>query len=81
MTGQTSAAERGDAAKGTGIYGRLAAGVTRVLVGNQDGTAYWTTVGVHDNVVAASWMALQDAINFGLLRRGTEPSGEPAEAN
>ncbi|TXH43784.1 MAG: citramalate synthase [Actinobacteria bacterium] len=43
--------------------------VTRVLVGNQDGSAYWTTVGVHDNVVAASWMALQDAINFGLLRR------------
>ncbi|MCB0916457.1 MAG: citramalate synthase [Actinobacteria bacterium] len=44
--------------------------VTRVLVGSEDGSAYWTTVGVHDNVVAASWMALQDAIDFGLLRRG-----------
>ena len=44
--------------------------VTRVLVGSEDGTRYWTTVGVHENVVAASWMALQDAVDFGLLRRG-----------
>jgi 2-isopropylmalate synthase len=51
--------------------------VTRVLVGSEDGTAYWTTVGVHDNVVAASWTALQDAIDFGLLRRG-RVGGVPA---
>jgi 2-isopropylmalate synthase len=49
--------------------------VTRVLVGSEDGTRYWTTVGVHENVVAASWMALQDAVDFGLLRRGRFSGG------
>ena len=44
--------------------------VTRVLVGSEDGSRYWTTVGVHENVVAASWVALQDAVDYGLLRRG-----------
>ena len=43
--------------------------VTRVLVGTEDHGDYWTTVGVHDNVVAASWMALRDAVDYGLLRR------------
>jgi 2-isopropylmalate synthase len=26
----------------------------------------WTTVGVHENVVEASWQALVDALNYGL---------------
>ena len=42
--------------------------VTRVLVGSTDGTQEWTTVGVHENVIAASWLALEDAVNFGLLK-------------
>ena len=46
--------------KGTGA-------VTRVLVDTTDGTTDWTTVGVHENVIAASWMALEDAVAFGLL--------------
>lgn len=49
-----------DGVKGTGA-------VTRVLVETSDGTKGWTTVGVHENVIAASWMALEDAIAFGLL--------------
>ncbi|MBU6280439.1 MAG: citramalate synthase, partial [Actinomycetales bacterium] len=42
--------------------------VTRVLVGTTDGKQEWTTVGVHENVIAASWQALADAIAYGLLR-------------
>jgi 2-isopropylmalate synthase len=41
--------------------------VTRVLVSTSDGTREWTTVGVHENVIHASWLALDDAITFGLL--------------
>jgi 2-isopropylmalate synthase len=44
--------------------------VTRVLVGTTDGTRTWTTVGVHENVIAASWLALEDAIAYGLLKAG-----------
>jgi 2-isopropylmalate synthase len=51
-----------DAGLGTGA-------VTRVLVGTSDGHEDWTTVGVHENVIAASWHALEDAAAFGLLRR------------
>ena len=29
----------------------------------------WTTVGVHENVVEASWHALVDALTYGLTRR------------
>ena len=41
--------------------------VTRTLVGSSDGSRRWDTVGVHENVIAASWMALEDAVRFGLL--------------
>jgi 2-isopropylmalate synthase len=44
--------------------------VTRVLVETSDGSTEWDTVGVHENVIAASWMALEDAVAFGLLRAG-----------
>jgi 2-isopropylmalate synthase len=40
--------------------------VTRVLLETTDGTRDWTTVGVHENVVEASWHALVDALTFGL---------------
>lgn len=46
------------------------AAVTRVLVGTSDGRSDWSTVGVHENVIAASWRALEDAIRFGLVRSG-----------
>lgn len=42
---------------------------TRVLIGSSDGTDSWSTVGVHENVIAASWRALEDAVKYGLLRR------------
>jgi 2-isopropylmalate synthase len=43
--------------------------VTRVLVSTSDGVAEWDTVGVHENVIAASWTALEDAYTSGLLRQ------------
>jgi 2-isopropylmalate synthase len=46
---------------------------TRVLVSTSDGTGEWSTVGVADNVIAASWQALEDAYTYGLLRAGAEP--------
>jgi len=48
--------------------------VTRVLVETSDGVSEWDTVGVHENVIAASWTALEDAYTTGLLRQG---SGRP----
>ena len=41
--------------------------VTRVLVDTSDGERDWTTVGVHGNVIEASWLALHDAVRYGLL--------------
>jgi 2-isopropylmalate synthase len=41
--------------------------VTRVLIETTDREREWTTVGVHGNVIEASWLALQDAVRYGLL--------------
>ena len=46
--------------------------VTRVLIETTDREREWTTVGVHGNVIEASWLALHDAVRFGLL--GATPS-------
>jgi 2-isopropylmalate synthase len=40
--------------------------ITRVLLETTDGNTDWTTVGVHENVVEASWRALVDALTFAL---------------
>ncbi|CAM3386184.1 citramalate synthase [Stackebrandtia soli] len=45
--------------------------VTRVLVEAADDTREWTTVGVHDNVVEASWHALSEALTY---RLSTQPA-------
>jgi 2-isopropylmalate synthase len=42
---------------------------TRVLIGTSDGEDTWSTVGVEENIVAASWTAIVDAVTYGLLRR------------
>jgi 2-isopropylmalate synthase len=42
--------------------------VTRVLVETSDGSTEWSTVGVHENVIEASWQALEEAYTAGLLR-------------
>jgi 2-isopropylmalate synthase len=57
-----------DSAKGT-------ASVTRVLIDSTDGDRTWTTIGVSENIIAASWQALSDSIVYGLLHAGSEESG------
>ena len=46
-----------DEAKGTNA-------VTRVLIDASDGQDLWGTIGVHENVIAASWEALVDSIEL-----------------
>jgi 2-isopropylmalate synthase len=50
-----------------GAHGTAA--VTRVLVETSDGEREWSTVGVDENVIAASWQALVDAVTYGLLQQ------------
>jgi len=49
--------------------------VTRVLVESTDGDGSWTTVGVHGNVVEASWLALVDTVAYAGLREKALPVG------
>lgn len=42
---------------------------TRVLIVSTDGAASWGTVGVSDNIIEASWLALVDSFEFHALRR------------
>jgi 2-isopropylmalate synthase len=49
--------------------------VTRVLVESGDGTGRtWSTVGVDENIIAASWQALEEAVTYCLLRSGHQPA-------
>jgi 2-isopropylmalate synthase len=41
--------------------------VTRVLINTQNGNKSWNTVGASGNIIEASWLALVDAIEYGLL--------------
>jgi 2-isopropylmalate synthase len=41
--------------------------VVRVLIVSTDGDTTWTTVGVSENIIEASWQALCDSIVYGLL--------------
>lgn len=43
-------------------------GVVRVLIESQDSSEHWTTVGVSENVVEASWQALVDSIDYKLYK-------------
>jgi 2-isopropylmalate synthase len=53
-----------DSHKGTGA-------VTRVLIDSTDGNETWTTIGVSENIIEASWRALEDSLAYGLLRADT----------
>ncbi|HEY9522520.1 MAG TPA: citramalate synthase [Thermopolyspora sp.] len=46
--------------------------VTRVLITSSDMTGDWATVGVDENIIEASWQALEQAVAFCLLRAGNE---------
>ena len=38
----------------------------RVLIESTDGAHSWTTVGVSTDIIEASWLALQDSIEYKL---------------
>ena len=42
--------------------------VTRVLLDATDGTGTWGAIGVHENVIEASWDALVDSLEAGMIR-------------
>ncbi len=46
--------------------------VVRVLIDSTDGDTTWTTVGVSENIIEASWSALVDSIVYGLLHSEAE---------
>jgi 2-isopropylmalate synthase len=50
--------------------GAATGAVVRVLIDSTDGDRVWTTVGVDSNVIEASWQALMDSLEFGLLHTG-----------
>jgi 2-isopropylmalate synthase len=59
-----------DEAKGTGA-------VTRVLIDASDGQQMWGSIGVSENLIAASWDALVDSLEYGMQpgrRAGSEPA-------
>ena len=41
--------------------------ITRVLIDTQNGTKRWSTVGASANIIEASWQALVDSIEYGLM--------------
>ncbi|NCJ07367.1 citramalate synthase [Synechococcales cyanobacterium C] len=45
------------------------AAITRVLVESSDGQQRWTTVGVSANIIEASYQAVAEGIEYGLLRQ------------
>jgi 2-isopropylmalate synthase len=50
-----------DSKKGTGA-------VVRVLIDSTDGKTTWSTIGVSENIIEASWDALEDSIKLGFMR-------------
>jgi 2-isopropylmalate synthase len=60
-----------DESKGT-------AAVTRVLIDASDGHEVWGAIGVSENVIAASWEALVDSLEFGMQPGRVAPQVSPA---
>ncbi len=50
----------------SGQYGTGAK--VRVLVDSRDAESQWSTVGVSFNIIEASWQALEDAVNYKLMK-------------
>lgn len=45
------------------------AATVRVLIETMDQEASWSTVGVHENIIEASWQALTDGITYALYKK------------
>ncbi|MBM3671949.1 MAG: citramalate synthase [Actinobacteria bacterium] len=55
-----------DTQKGTGA-------VTRVLIDSTNGDRTWSTIGVSENIIEASWQALYDSLVYSLLLADAAP--------
>jgi 2-isopropylmalate synthase len=62
-----------DESKGTGA-------VTRVLIDASDGHDVWGTIGVSENVIAASWDALVDSLEYGMQAGRRPAEGVPQDS-
>jgi len=54
--------------------------VTRVLIDASDGHGEWGTIGVSENLIAASWDALVDSLEYG-MQAGAEHAGRAGESS
>lgn len=50
------------------------AATTRVLIDTHNGATRWSTVGAGTNIIHASWLALMDSMEYGLMRYHQEES-------
>jgi 2-isopropylmalate synthase len=63
---------------------RATGAVTRVLLDTADAEGTWSTIGVSENIIEASWQALVDSVIYGLVRaaaaadRNARADGTPA---
>lgn len=48
--------------------------ITRVVITTRDANGSWGTIGVSENILEASWNALVDSIEYGLMRCNSLPS-------
>lgn len=52
------------------------AAITRVLIDTQNHGHRWSTVGAGTNIIQASWLALVDSVEYGILKaRAAQPEG------
>ena len=51
---------------------KATAATTRVLIDTRNGSRRWSTVGASTNIIEASWRALQDSVEYGLLTEATQ---------
>ncbi len=47
----------------------------RVLIESSDGQTSWSTVGVSENIIEASWQAINDSLNYKLYKHSQTFSG------
>jgi 2-isopropylmalate synthase len=43
----------------------------RVLIESHDGSERWSTIGVSENIIEASWLALIDSLKYKLMKDAT----------
>jgi 2-isopropylmalate synthase len=55
--------------------------VTRVLIDASDGHEMWGSIGVSENLIAASWDALVDSLEYGMQPKEASPSDPAARSS